>query len=219
MTTLGKLVSSWVGHLTPRPSRGDSLDKVELPAPRVAGGMGLLGALSARRSSREFDSAALPAHVLSDLLWTANGVNRRPEGGRTAPSALNAREVDVYVVLPDAAYRHDGENQCLWRVAEVDARRVTGFQDFVDDAPLDLVYVADHSTPSVVSSEQRLLHSAVTAGAMVQNVYLFCASEGLATVVRAWFDAGALARALGLSATEHIVIAQTVGYPRTVAGS
>ena len=100
-------------------------------------------ALARRRSSREFARKPLPLPVLSSLLWAAFGVNRRG-GGRTAPSALDAQEIDVYVALPDGAYRYDAKAHSLRLVAASDLRRVTGYQDFVDQAPLDLVYVADH---------------------------------------------------------------------------
>ena len=90
-------------------------------------------------------------------------------------------------------------------------RRVTGNQDFVDTAPLDLVYVADHTRMKLVSVAQRAAFAHAAAGAMAQNVYLYCASEGLATVIRAWFDRDALARAMGLQADHQLLLSQTVG--------
>jgi nitroreductase len=98
-------------------------------------------------------------------------------------------------------------------VAEVDARKVTGYQDFVDEAPLDLIYVADNAHMSTVPASMRALYSAASAGAIAQNVYLYCASAGLATVVRGWFDRAALAAALKLTANEQVVLTQTVGFP------
>jgi nitroreductase len=91
-------------------------------------------------------------------------------------------------------------------------RRVTGYQDFVDNAALDLVYVADHRRMGRVPAGQRASYASCTAGAMAQNVYLVCASQGLATVLRAWFDRPALSHAMGLVDDEQVLFAQTVGF-------
>jgi SagB-type dehydrogenase family enzyme len=170
-------------------------------------------ALAKRRSSREFAHKPLPLPVLSSLLWAAFGVNRRG-GGRTAPSAIDAQEIDVYVALPDGAYLYDAKAHALRLVAANDLRRVTGYQDFVDEAPLDLVYVADHRRMRLVPVAQRESYASAAAGAIAQNVYLYSASAGLATVIRAWIDRSAIADALGLSHDQHVVLSQTVGYPR-----
>lgn len=108
---------------------------------------------------------------------------------------------------------YEPKAHALHLVAEVDARRVTGYQDFVDHAALDLIYVADLAHLERVATEQRLLFAAVSAGAIAQNIYLYAASAGLVTVVRAWLDRDALAKALGLSSQENVLLAQTVGYP------
>ena len=92
-------------------------------------------------------------------------------------------------------------------------RRVTGYQDFVDSAPLDLVFVADHARMKLVPAAQREAFAFTAAGAMAQNVYLYCASAGLAAVIRAWFDHRALAAAMGLGADQQLLLAQTVGAP------
>jgi SagB-type dehydrogenase family enzyme len=170
-------------------------------------------ALSRRASSREFASRPLPDSLLSSLLWAANGVNREAKHGRTAPSALDAQEVDIFVALPSGGYRYDATGHRLHLVAGVDLRRVTGYQDFVDAAPMDLVYVADYSKMSGVPAVQRESLASVAAGAIAQNVYLFCASAGLATVLRAWIDRSALADALGLTHDQQVLLSQTVGYP------
>jgi len=169
--------------------------------------------LSRRHSSREFAPEPLPLLTLSGLLWAACGVNR-PDGGRTAPSALNAQEVDLYVALPEGAYRYDATAHALQLVAAADVRRVTGYQDFVDDAPLDLVFVADYSHVSLVPANVRESYSSVAAGAISQNIYLFSAANGLATVIRAWIDRDAIANALGLTHDQHVLLSQTVGYPK-----
>lgn len=213
MSTITKLALGVMGQLRPRPTRGDARRSIKLPAPDKRGGLPLMQALAKRRSSREFARKPLPLPVLSGLLWAAFGVNRRG-GGRTAPSALDAQEIDVYVALPDGAYIYDATNHALKLVAASDLRRVTGYQDFVDGAPLDLVYVADHRRMRMVPVAQRESYASAAAGAIAQNAYLYAASTGLATVIRAWIDRTAVADALGLGHDEHVVLSQTVGYPR-----
>ena len=212
MSTLSKLALGMMGQLRPRPATGDAATTIALPAPGRAGGMPLMQALALRRSSREFTRDALPLPLLSNLLWAAWGVNREG-GGRTAPSALDAQEIDVYVALPAGAYRYDAAGHALALVAAADLRRITGYQDFVDQAPLDLVFVADHTRMSLVPVAQRESYASVAAGAIAQNVYLWCASAGLATVIRAWIDRQAIADALGLPHDHQVLLSQTVGLP------
>lgn len=213
MSTITKLALGVMGQLRPRPTRGDARRSIKLPAPDKRGGLPLMQALAKRRSSREFAGKPLPLPLLSGLLWAAFGVNRR-NGGRTAPSAVDAQEIDVYVALPDGAYIYDAKAHVLKLVAASDVRRVTGYQDFVDEAPLDLVYVADHRRMRMVPVAQRESYASAAAGAIAQNVYLYAASAGLATVIRAWIDRNAVADALGLGHDEHVVLSQTVGFPR-----
>jgi hypothetical protein len=149
--------------------------------------------------------------MLSNLLWAAAGLNRPALGGRTVPSALNAQEVDVYVALPTGLYRYAAPGHALHLVGATDVRRVTGYQVFVDTAPLDLVMVADFSRMKLVPVAQRMAYAYTCAGAMAQNVYLYCASEDLATVIRAWLDRDALAKAMGLGNDQHVLLSQTVG--------
>ncbi len=214
MTTVGKFALGLMGRLRPRPAAGDGASTIALPPVDPHGGLPLMEALALRRSSRDFAPDPLPLPVLSALLWAAYGVNRR-DGGRTAPSALNAQEVDVYVALPSGAYRYDAGDHVLHRVAAADVRRVTGYQDFVDDAALDLVFVADYSRLGMAPAAQRESYASVAAGAIAQNVYLFAASSGLATVLRAWIDRDAIADALGLSHDQHVLLSQTVGTPKS----
>lgn len=150
---------------------------------------------------------------LSNLLWAADGINRPDIHERTAPSAMNAQEIIVYVALAAGLYRYDNEHHQLDLSAASDARRVTGLQDFVDTAPLDLVYVADHHKMWTIPPGRREAYAAVCTGAIMQNVYLYCASAGLATVARGLFDAGALSAALQLEPHQHVVLTQTVGRP------
>ncbi len=184
-----------------------------LPKPRLDSPATLVSALKARRSAREFAAASLPLPVLSDLLWAADGVNR-DDGRRTAPSAKNWQEIDVYVVLPTGAYLYDAKAHALRGVAAGDHRAATGVQEFVGGAPLNLVFVADLSRMPGASPGDRDLYAATDAAFVSQNVYLWCAATGLSTVVRGSVDRPALTKALGLRPDQRIILAQTVGFPR-----
>lgn len=208
MFTLGKM-----GQLPPAPDKGSGAPTIALPPPEKRGGLSLMEALAARRSSRSFAREPLPLSLLSGLLWAAYGVNR-DDGGRTAPSALNGQEIDVFVAFPTGVYRYAAAAQELQLVTASDLRRVTAYQDFLDEAPLDLVYVADHARMHRVPAGQREAYAYASAGAIAQNVYLFSASHGLSTVLRAWSDREAIAYALGLSHDHQVLLTQTVGYPK-----
>ena len=211
MNTLTKLALGLLGQLQPEPAQGDAADTIVLPAANMSGGMPLMQALAQRQSQREFAPEPLPLPVLSNLLWAAAGLNRPALGGRTAPSALNAQEVDIYVALPTGLYRYAALGHALHLVRATDVRRVTGYQDFVDTAPLDLIMVADYSRMKLVPVAQRMAYAYACAGAMAQNVYLYCASEDLATVIRAWLDREALTKAMGLGTEQQVLLSQTVG--------
>ncbi|SPE34500.1 Nitroreductase [Burkholderiales bacterium] len=213
MHSLTKLALGVMGRLRPSPAKGDSAAAISLPPPESQGGAPLMDALGRRHSTREFAPDELPLPLLSSLLWAAYGVNRA-DGGRTAPSALNAQEIDVFVALRSGAYRYDARANELRLVAASDLRRITGYQDFVDDAPLDLVYVADHARMRLVPVQLRESFASAAAGAISQNVYLFAAGNGLASVVRAWIDRAAIADALGLTHDQQVLFSQTVGYPK-----
>jgi nitroreductase len=186
---------------------------IPLPSPRTTGGKPLMQALGARHSAREFSPETLPPQVLSDLLWAAWGISR-PDGRRTAPSARNWQETDVYVALAEGGYLYDPKAHALRLVLAEDARAATGAQPFVALAPVNLVYVADAARAGEASHEDRAMYYGAHAGFISQNVYLFCASEGLATVVRASLDRAALARRLKLRPEQHITLVQTVGYSK-----
>lgn len=188
---------------------------IMLPKPETTGGKPLMIALKERRSSREFAADGLPLNILSDLLWAANGINRADSGKRTAPSAQDRREIGVYVVVADGVYLYDAEANALKLMVAGDIRSLTGRQDFVSEAPLNVVYVADFSRmDSSASVEEKQFYAAADTGFMAQNVYLYCASQGLATVVRGSIDRAALARAMHLGPSQRITLAQTVGFAR-----
>lgn len=217
MNTLTKMALGMIGQLKPQPAQGDAARTLALPPPQTEGGLPLMQALHQRQSQREFDAAPLEPQTLSNLMWAAAGINRPLLEGRTAPSAMNSQEIDVYVALPEGLYRYDPSAHALLLVSATDVRRVTGYQDFVDRAPLDLIFVADHARIRAVPVAQRESYASAAAGAMAQNVYLFCASAGLATVIRAWIDRQALSQAMGLETDQQILLAQTVGRPEKPA--
>lgn len=212
MGTFTKLVLGTVGALRPAPATGEAAERIELPPPEREVDFALMQALDQRHSTREFRSDPLPLQVLSDLLWAADGTNREGEG-RTVPAAQNVHDLIVYAALPQGAYRYDPKAHELVLVAPADLRRVTGYQDFVDHAPLDLVYVADTGSVAPMTAGQRESFAWVEAGAIAQNVYLYCAAYGLGTVLRAWLDRDAVGHALGLHAHQQVLLSQTVGYP------
>jgi hypothetical protein len=213
MNTLTKLALGLMGQLRPAAPVAGAGPAITLPAPRTQEGLPLMQAIARRESRREFSSEPLAPPLLSDLLWAAAGINRPELGGRTAPSAMNSQEVQLYVALPGGLYLYRPEAHRLEMTVASDVRPVTGYQDFVDSAPLDLLYVADHRRMSLVPAAQREAYAWAAAGAMAQNVYLCCACAGLATVIRAWFDRAALSQAMGLDNDQQVLLAQTVGQP------
>lgn len=186
---------------------------IPLPAPQTQGGKPLMQALALRATSRVFAPDPLPQQVLSNLLWAAWGINRPAEGRRTAPSAHNWQEIDVYVLLPAGAYVYDAKANALRLVAPGDLRALGGVQEFVRTAPLTLVFVADGDKIEAGAADKQALAWA-DAAFVSQNVYLFCASEGLATGVRAMIDRPALAKALALRSGQIVALAQSVGFKR-----
>ena len=187
-----------------------------LPAPRTEMGIPLMRALSLRASSREFRSDEPPLQLISDLLWAAFGVNRPGTGKRTAPSAYNVQDMDVYLATAKGLFLYDALRHSLQPVLPDDLRAATGAQGFVAQAPLNLVYVSDAArlaAGGIGSSEDQLAFSWAHSGLIAQNVNLFCASEGLATVVRSTVSREALAGRMGLPEGQRITLAQTVGYP------
>jgi SagB-type dehydrogenase family enzyme len=195
----------------------EETETIKLLPPEMEGGKPLMQVLKERHSSREFATKPLRPQVLSNLLWAASGVNRPGSGKRTAPSARDWREIDVYVTTADGAYRYDPNTHVLKRVVARDIRKLTGVQDFVATAPVNLVYVANLNKMKDAGVDQQTLYSAVDTGFIAQNVYLFCASAGLATVVRGSVDRDALGVALGLNSHQKIILAHSVGYPASSA--
>lgn len=185
---------------------------IQLPAPKTEGGMPLMQALKERESGREFSSRKLSPETLSSLLWAAWGINR-PDGRRTAPSAKNLQDIDVYVAISDGLYLYEAKNHQLKKILSEDIRAATGNQDYVKDAALNLIYVSDLARLNVPDPMAVEFFTSTHTAFLSQNVYLFCASEGLSTVVRGSIDKVALAKIMKLRADQKITLAQSVGYP------
>jgi nitroreductase len=185
-----------------------------LPPPRNQGGQPLIDTLKLRRSTREYSDRPLPRQILSDLLWAAFGINR-PSGDRTAPYWRHVMVMDIYVATADGVWLYEAKDHTLLPRLSDDIRKQTGLQDFVGTAPVNLIYVAHGERMTDVAAEDRRLYASVDTGFIGQNVYLFCASEGLATVFRGSVDYPGLHRILRLPEVQFVTFAQTVGYPRT----
>lgn len=186
---------------------------VKLPKPNLNRNGAVMKALSERQSTREYASKALSLADLSDLLWAANGINRSDSGKRTAPSAMNKQDVDVYVVLPEGTYLYDAKNHQLNLVAEGDHRgAVAGGQAFVKTAPVSLVLVSDISRFGDAKSARNQLMGAMDAGIVSQNISLFCSSANLATVPRASMDFDQLKKVLKLKETQMPMMNHPIGY-------
>jgi nitroreductase len=191
---------------------------ITLPAPVKTGGKPLMDALNERQSSRTFSEKDLTMQQLSNLLWAAWGINRPADKKRTAPSSNNRQEMDVYVALKSGLYLYDAEANILKQIHNRDIRALTGTQSFVATAPVNLIYVADLAKRGLKEGQQitdtDLLSSWANTGFMAQNVYLYCASEGLGCVIRAMVPRDRLAPEMGLKPPRAIILAQTVGSPR-----
>jgi SagB-type dehydrogenase family enzyme len=192
-------------------------EPIKLNPPELNKGISLMQALKQRKSSRSYSDKKLTQQQLSDLLWAADGINR-PDNKRTSPAAMAVYNTDIYVVLGEGIYLYEPVKQELKPIVKGDFRKATGMQDFVGTAALNLVYVynpKDTKNPRMqqISQEKRLVWIDVEVGCMVQNVYLYCASEGLATVVRGMIDQKKFGEIIKVK-PEQVIIAQTVGVPK-----
>ena len=196
------------------------LTPVKLPAPDMKGGKPLMQCLSDRKSDRSIGTKKLPAQILSNLLWAACGINRPQSGNRTAPSAHNWQEIDVYVALEEGLYLYNPKTHTLEPVVKIDLRKHTArlpqpSRSSIVGAPLQLIYVADYARMRPgLSDEDRKFYSATDTAFIGQNVYLYCASEGLSSIIRSFFDANSLIKEMKLRDTQKIILVQAVGYPQ-----
>ena len=190
---------------------------ITLPAPDKRGGKPLMDALNERQSIREYKSDDLTRQQLSNLLWAGWGINRQADMKRTAPSSRNVQEIDVYVSLRSGLYLYDAANNSLKQIHNRDIREITGTQDFVGNAPVNLIYVADMAKLGKKEGDEitdsNLLSSWANSAFISQNIYLYCASEGLGSVVRGLVPRDKLAPEMGLRSNQVIILAQSVGVP------
>jgi nitroreductase len=208
-----RFASTMLGFLLLVPFAALAQDVIKLPPPKTEGGMPLMEALKARKSGREFSSATLPLPVLSNLLWAAWGINR-PDGHHTAPSARNMQEIDVYVATSDGLFLYDPKQHQLQKILSEDIRAATGMNDYVKDAAVNLVYVADLTRGNLKEPNAIEFYTGADTAFLAQNVYLFCASEKLQVVVRGSIDRPVLAKKMKLRPDQKITLAQSVGYPK-----
>jgi hypothetical protein len=185
-----------------------------LPAPRMEGGAPLMSALAKRQSLRAFDSKALPPEMTSNLLWAAFGINRKDKGDRTAPSWRGSKAIDIYVATPESLWLYDPAKHALMHVMDGDLRAQTGRQPFPATAPLVLIYVADRARMAEAPEQEHYVYAHADAGFVSQNVYLFAASEGLATVVLGNVEKPELAKAMKLRANQILTFTQPIGFPK-----
>ncbi len=195
------------------PGKMEAQDVVLLLPPQTDGGMPLMKALKNRHTSREYANKDLSAQQFSNLLWAACGINRPDEKKRTAPSAMNNQEIDVYVSTAKGLFLYNPEMHNLTEVLKEDIRDKTGKQDFVKTAPVNLIFVADYAKMAKADEKTKTGYAMADAAFISENVYLFCASEGLATGVRAWIDTDVLAKVIKLKPNQHVILAQSVGFP------
>ena len=195
-------------------------NEIRLPAPDKTRGTAVMQALSERKSVRECSSKELGLSDLSDILWAANGVNRPEDGRRTAPSALNKQDIDVYVFTDEGVYLYLPQQHALRQKAEGDHRAVLAgppsparTQDFVKEFPVILLFVSDLSRFDMVGERVKLM-GAMDAGIVSENVSLFCASVGLCTVPRASMDEAGVRSLLNLAGHEIPMLNNPVGYPK-----
>jgi len=188
-------------------------EPIALKEPDLKRGIPVMQALSLRKSTRVFDPKPLELQDMSNLLWAANGINRPDEGKRTAPSAINAQDIDVYVLMETAAYLYNPEENILEHVVDGDFRKLAADrQETIADAPLFLLLVSETARFQRGDEDQKMTWAAEDAGIVSQNISIFCASGNLATVVRAIMDRDGLREALSLKDTQKLMLNHPVSY-------
>jgi nitroreductase len=205
-------VQSVAWFLVALPLAGAELQPIALPPPQTDGGRPLMQVLKDRKTIREISTNALPLQTLANLLWAGFGTNR-VDGNRTAPSAMNSQEIDIYVALAGGTYLYEPRDHRLWPVISEDTRAKTGGQDYVKAAPVALIFAADLSRLVKAKPEERERYAGIDTGYISQNIYLYCASEGLASVVHE-LDRRQLPSLLKLKPDQRLILAQSVGYPK-----
>ena len=187
-------------------------NNIKLPKPNLKSNTSIMSALSNRKSCRSYSTKNISTQTLSDLLWAASGINR-PDGKRTAPSAMNTQNITIYAAMKNGVYKYDAKNNILTKILNKDIKAQIGHQKFLETVPIDLIFVADLSNSKVTDKDQ-MFYSALNTGYISQNVYLFCAANSLGTVAVGWVQRDKLLKTLTLNKNQHIILAQPVGYPK-----
>jgi nitroreductase len=195
-------------------SAAEEMKPIQLLKPRMSGGKPLMQALKERQTLRNIDSKELPAQIFSDLLWAAFGINRPESGKHTAPSAMNRQEIDIYAATPKGLYLYNAKLNTLEPLVSHDIRPLCNMQPAALTAPVVLLYTADYLKMGSAQTDMKDFYSAADTGFISQNVYLFCASEGLATVVMGAIDKDRLSKEMRLRPEQKVILIQPVGYPK-----
>ena len=156
--------------------------------------------IDSRRSAREYGTKDISEQTLSDLLWASFGINKN--GTRTIPTAMNEQNLKVFVVYQKSIWNYDAKENSLVKVSDEEIEKYIAKQDFVKDAPVNLIYTGSDKN-----------YSTFHAGAAAQNVYLYATSKGLNTIVRAYIDKDELKNKLRLDRDEFVIMNQVIGYP------
>lgn len=194
-------------------SWAESLKPVQLVPPDTNSGVPLMKALNHRMSTKTFTAQTIPLEKLSNLLWAAFGINRPDSGKRTVATAVNCQDIDIYVVLKKGVYVYKAKEHILVPVLDRDVQSLAATQEYAQVAPINLIYVSDYAKMADRFQAKKPIYAAFHAGAISQNVYLYCASEELGTVVRDSVDRAKLREVLKLRKDQFIVMGQSVGYP------
>ncbi len=189
-------------------------DIIKLPAPDKTGGKPLMQALNERSSSRDFMNKDLTDQQLSDLLWAAYGINRPDIEKHTAPTSRNKQDIQVYVTTSKGVFIYHPKEHGLKQISDKDMRKIAGKQGFVKDAAVNLIYVSDFEKLGKGDDHTKMMTAATHCGFIGQNVYLYCASEGLISVFRAWIDKDEIRETLQLKENQKVIYSQTVGYSK-----
>ena len=192
---------------------GQAPEKIKLNPPDLKKGLPVMQALEKRASATEFDTTMLRLQDLSDLMWAANGINRPENGKRTAPSARNSQDIDLYACLPYGTYLYEPKEHSLKLVAEGDHRPLAaGSQAHFAKAPVICLLVSDISRFQGSDDSVKLVWAAMDGGIVSQNIGIFCAGTGLKTRPRAWMEKDKLREALHLRETQHPILNNPVSY-------
>lgn len=186
--------------------------EIKLGTPDKNRGSSLMNALSQRASIRSWDTTKMSINDISDLLWAANGINRVEKGLRTAPSAHNAQDIDIFIFTEEGIYRYNSIQHSLIAQKKGDFRSIIGKQDYVAKAPLSIILVSDISRFQTGNDKIRLNWGALDAGMVSQNISLFCAASNLGTVPRTFFNEDKIRKALDLKSNQHIMLHHPIGY-------